>query len=112
MEPLIPRILDAVLNNPEKQERLLNDIVKKLQGDTMQGINIDFEELNDKVTGAVHSFQKELYKRLHAKGLLVTQDVMAEDEDFDLKELNKSNDYIFLMAYDQHNSESAAGTYQ
>ncbi len=104
-----PAILDAVLNNPVKREKLLNDIVNKLEQDTLQGINIDFEELNDKVTGAVHAFQKELYKRLHAKGLLVTQDVMADNEDYNLDELNACNDLIFLMAYDQHYAGSVPG---
>jgi spore germination protein YaaH len=104
-----PGILDAVLNNPVKRERLLNDIVKKIQQDTLQGINVDFEELNDKVKDAVHSFQKELYKRLHAKGCLVTQDIMAEDDAYNMRELNECNDYIFLMAYDQHYGASVPG---
>ena len=104
-----PRILDAVLNNPVKRERLINDISAKLKQYGFQGINIDFEELNDKVTGAVLSFQQELYKRLHAEGMLLTQDVMADDDDFNLKKLSECNDYIFLMAYDQHYSSSVPG---
>lgn len=104
-----PAVLDAVLNNPQKKERLLNDISNKLTQLGLQGINTDFEELNEKVTGAVHDFQKELYKRLHARGLLVTQDVMAENDDYNLKELNEYNDYIFLMAYDQYYSGSVPG---
>ncbi|HEY6064423.1 MAG TPA: glycosyl hydrolase family 18 protein, partial [Chitinophagaceae bacterium] len=104
-----PKILDATLNDPVKREHLLNDISAKLKQYGLQGINIDFEELNDKVKDAVHVFQKELYQRLHAEGMMVTQDVMADDDDFDLKELSRSNDYIFLMAYDQHYSSSVPG---
>lgn len=57
----------------------------------------------------VINFQKELYDKLHPLGLTVTQDVMANNEDFNLKELAKYNDYLFLMAYDQHYSTSVPG---
>ena len=54
-------------------------------------------------------FVKELCERLHPLGMLVTQDVMPNDEDFNVKELAKYEDYIFLMAYDQHWDESVPG---
>ena len=34
----------------------------------------DFEELQEKKNDVLVSFQKELYEKMHAKGLLVTQD--------------------------------------
>lgn len=102
-------LLSKVLRDPVKRERLLNDIVKTLQQYQLQGINIDFEEIKENSIEALHSFQKELYHRLHEKSLIVTQDVMADDEDFHLKELSESNDYIFLMAYDQHYTGSNPG---
>ncbi len=104
-----PQLLAAVLNNPAKRERLLTDVLDKILQYGLQGINIDFEELNDKVAGPAYSFQKELYKRLHKKGLLVTQNVMVDTGDDQLKKLNECNDYIFLMAYDQHYRASVPG---
>ena len=104
-----PRLLAAVLNNPVKRERLLTDLLNKIVQYGLQGINIDFEELNAKLEGSVYFFQKELYKRLHKRGLLVTQNVMADTRDEELKKLNECNDYIFLMAYDQHYSASVPG---
>ena len=104
-----PHLLAAVLKNPAKRERFLDDLLKKILQYGLQGINIDFEELNDEVTEPVHLFQKELYKRLHEKNLLVTQDVMVENDDYHLKQLNECNDYLFLMAYDQHYGGSVPG---
>ena len=103
------KLLTAVLTNKNKREKLLADIVNKLTQYGLQGINIDFEEIEEKTLGAVHSFQNELYEQLHTKGFLVTQDVMAANDDYDLKELNKANDYLFLMAYDQHYGGSTPG---
>jgi cellulose synthase/poly-beta-1,6-N-acetylglucosamine synthase-like glycosyltransferase/spore germination protein YaaH/peptidoglycan/xylan/chitin deacetylase (PgdA/CDA1 family) len=102
-------MLDRILNSPEKRKRLLNDIIRYLQQYKLQGINVDFEELKETSVVPMRKFQHELYDSLHAKGLLVTQDITPNDEDFDTKELAPYNDYLFLMAYDQHYSTSIPG---
>jgi len=102
-------LLERVLLNPAKKEQLINDLVQFLQKYKLQGINIDFEEIKETSIEAMHVFQKELYNKLHQEGFLVTQNIMPEDEDFDTKELVKYNDYIFLMAYDQHWDQSVPG---
>jgi len=102
-------LLDNVLRNPVKKEQLIDDIVKYLVQYKLQGINLDFEELKESSIEPMNEFVKELYGRLHPLGMLVTQDVMPNDEDFHIKELAKYEDYIFLMAYDQHWDESVPG---
>lgn len=104
------KLLTTVLADKTKRAKLLVDVVNKLVQYNLQGINIDFEELDGKTAALVHAFQIELYKRLHAKGMLVTQDVMVANDDYNLQELNNCNDYLFLMAYDQHYSGSVPGT--
>lgn len=104
------KLLASVLKDPQKRERFLNDIVRKLEEYKLQGVNIDFEEIQNNTVTAMHDFQKELYKRLHPKNLLVTQDIMPDDDDFHLQELNECNDYIILMAYDQHYNSSVPGS--
>ena len=40
---------------------------------------------------------------MHSQGFIVTQDIMPDDdEDYNIKELAANNDYLFLMAYDEH----------
>ncbi|MFM9911174.1 MAG: polysaccharide deacetylase family protein [Chitinophagaceae bacterium] len=102
-------IIHRILHNPVKKERLINDIVKYINRYQLHGINIDFEEFKEKGDEPIIAFQKELYERLHPMGLLVTQDIMPYNEDFNLKELSKYNDYMFLMAYDEHYSTSVPG---
>lgn len=103
------QLLTRVLKNPLKRESLINGIISKLKQYQLQGINIDFEELKNNSVDAMYVFEKELQEKLHAGSWLMTQDVMPENDDFRMKELNEFNDYIFLMAYDQHYSGSDPG---
>ncbi|HXO76781.1 MAG TPA: glycosyl hydrolase family 18 protein, partial [Puia sp.] len=98
-----------IINDPVKKERLINDVTRILQQYNFVGVNVDFEELDEKNNEKLVSFQKDLYERLHAKNLLVTQDVIPFNEDYNFKQLSKYNDYIFLMAYDQFSDASGPG---
>jgi cellulose synthase/poly-beta-1,6-N-acetylglucosamine synthase-like glycosyltransferase/spore germination protein YaaH/peptidoglycan/xylan/chitin deacetylase (PgdA/CDA1 family) len=102
-------LLDRVLRNKHKRQQLEQDVLRYLTQYQLQGINVDFEELKPSTIAPMHLFLKELYEKLHPKGYLVTQDIMPNDEDYHLKELAASNDYLFLMAYDQHWGGSVPG---
>ena len=103
-------MIHRILNNPAKKARLINDIATTLKKYRFQGINIDFEEFKENSDEPIIAFQKELYEKLHPLGLIVTQDIMASNEDFNVKELAKYNDFMFLMAYDEHYSSSVSGS--
>jgi cellulose synthase/poly-beta-1,6-N-acetylglucosamine synthase-like glycosyltransferase/spore germination protein YaaH/peptidoglycan/xylan/chitin deacetylase (PgdA/CDA1 family) len=102
-------LIHRILHDKVKRERLINDIVKKLKWYGCQGINIDFEEFKENSDEPIINFQKELYEKLHPLGYIVTQDIMPSDQDFNIKSLAQYNDYMFLMAYDQHYSSSVVG---
>lgn len=102
-------LLDKVLRSPAKKAQLINDIYSYLQNYKLQGVNIDFEELKESSIQPMQVFLKELSAKLHPGGYLITQDVLPNDEDYDVKELAKYDDYIFLMAYDQHWGQSVPG---
>ena len=98
-----------ILTDPLKKERLINDVINILQKNQFIGVNVDLEELQEKTDEPLIAFQKELYTRLHEKGLLVTQDIAPFNSDYNYEQLAKYNDYIFLMAYDQHAENSSPG---
>ena len=102
-------VVHRIITNHTKRERLINDVIKLLKTNNFQGINIDFEELVETKNEVISDFQRELYQKLHANGLLVTQDVSPFNEDYNYKELSKYNDYLFLMAYDEHSADSKPG---
>ena len=101
--------LHRIFADPVKKARLINDIVKILKQNNFAGINIDFEELQESSDEPMVSFMKDLYAKLHPLHLQVTQDVSPFNSDYNLAELSKYNDYVFLMAYDEYNSNSGPG---
>ncbi|HZZ75980.1 MAG TPA: polysaccharide deacetylase family protein, partial [Puia sp.] len=102
-------IVHRILNNPEKRERLIADIIKFLDLYKLDGINIDFEDLLESKNEVLVQFQKSLYEKMHQKGLLVSQDVQPFNQDYNFKELSEYNDYIILMAYDQFSDGTGPG---
>lgn len=103
------KLLHEILNNPVKRKNIIQQITDTLTYYKLQGINIDFEELNEKTNEPLTLFQKELYEALHPKGLLVSMDVQAMNNDYDFKKLSEYNDHIILMAYDQYSDATTAG---
>lgn len=102
-------LLHKVLSNPLKRRKIIKDLVAKLQAYQFQGINIDFEELNEGTDQNLVNFQRDIYLALHVKNLLVTQDVIPQNADYNYSQLSRYNDYLFIMAYDQNDDHSEAG---
>ena len=102
-------VVHRIINDPVKKKKLINDLVKLIKQNGFVGINIDFEELIETKNEVLTKFQKELYTRFQKEGLLVSQDVMPFNEDYDYQSLGKYNDYLFLMAYDEHSGDTKPG---
>jgi peptidoglycan-N-acetylglucosamine deacetylase len=102
-------VVHRILNSPEKRDRLISDIIKYLELYKLDGINIDFEDLQEKKNEVLVQFQKSLYEQMHAKGMLVSQDVQPFNQDYNFEELSRYNDYVILMAYDQFSDGTGPG---
>ena len=99
-----------IITSPLRRAKLIKSILAVLDRYHFNGVNIDFEDLSkEKTDENVIAFQKELYSALHANGYLVTQDIAPFNEDYNLTELAKYNDFLFLMGYDQYNATSEPG---
>lgn len=103
------KLLTKILNDTAFQSKFIQQISDTLLRYHFQGINVDFEELNETSNEPLTRFQKNLFTKLKANGLIVTMDVTPKNEDYDYKALSAYNDYIILMAYDQYNSSTVAG---
>ena len=98
-----------LLHNKALRDRYIGSLKDSLVKYNFQGVNVDFEELNEKSNEWLVGFMKDLYQVLHPMGKIVTIDVSPEDDDYDYNKLAIWSDYIVLMAYDQHYDESVPG---
>jgi cellulose synthase/poly-beta-1,6-N-acetylglucosamine synthase-like glycosyltransferase/spore germination protein YaaH/peptidoglycan/xylan/chitin deacetylase (PgdA/CDA1 family) len=103
------KLLHYILKDTIARNNFIKQISDTLSYYHLAGINVDFEELTEKTNEPLTGFQKKLYETLHAKGLLVTQDVEPKNTDYDYSKLSDYNDYIVLMAYDEYNGSTGPG---
>ena len=106
-----------VLNDYNKREELINKIVTMAISYNLDGINIDFEYMNESDKDIFSRFIIELSPRLKEYGKVLSVDVTAPDGSADWSlcynrnKIGKVADYIIFMAYDQYGiSSTSAGT--
>jgi len=101
--------INRILKSKKLRATFINSILNQLFKYKFRGIDLDLDDIKDRNTPDYIAFQQELYRVLHSRGFLVTQNVVPEDEQFDITRLQHFNDYLFIMAVDQHNDGSNAG---
>jgi len=102
--------IDHIIKTKKSRTAFINSIITQLTKYNFNGIDLDLDNILNRNTPNYIEFEKELYTTMHAKGLLVTQNVVPEDDQYDLAKLQLYNDYLFIMAIDQHDENSDAGT--
>lgn len=101
--------LVKVLNDPKKRTHLIQKITQQCQKYHFKGINIDFEDMNLNSDENLIAFMKELSETFKKNQLLVTMDIMTDNDDYNIPRLNPYVDYFVLMAYDEYSAGSDAG---
>nr|WP_321379519.1 glycosyltransferase [uncultured Bacteroides sp.] len=104
-----PEAIGRILHNEKKKKKIIQEVLNQCLKNKFVGINIDFEGLNESKNEYLLNFVKEMADAFHKEGLLVTQDIMPFNEDYDVTQLAKYNDYLFLMSYDEYSSDSDPG---
>lgn len=106
-----------ILNSYELRTKLINDIVTLAVNYELDGINIDFENMNTEDKDVFSRFIIELKPKLQEAGIKLSVDVTAPDGGSSWSECYNRNvigdvaDYIVFMAYDQYGTGSKkAGT--
>lgn len=101
-----------LLNNSDKRQEIIRNILAYAALYKLDGINLDFENIYKKDKDAYTQFVREFYPLAKEQGLFVSVDVTVPDGSdtwskcFDRKALAESVDFVCLMAYDQHWSSS------
>lgn len=110
-------ITSEILNDYNKRQELIDDIIKACVEYDLDGINVDFENMKQEDINVYSRFIIELEPRMKEIGLVLSVDVTAPDGAetwsmcFDRLVLGDVADYLIFMAYDQNGTGSKdAGT--
>lgn len=106
-----------ILNDYEKREAMIENLTDLVEEYNLDGVNVDFENMNESDKDVYSRFLIELAPRLKKIGKTLSVDVTAPDGSetwslcFDRNTIANVADYIVFMAYDQYGTSSnKAGT--
>ena len=105
-------VTSEIMNDYNKRQKLINEIVSACVKYKLDGINLDFENMKQEDKNMYSRFIIELTPRLKDMGLVVSVDVTAPDGSetwsmcFDRHVIGDVADYIVFMAYDQYGASS------
>lgn len=103
----------VILNSYTLRTNLINSIVDLANQYNLDGINIDFENMNESDKDMFSRFIIELKPKLQEAGKILSVDVTAPDGGgswsmcYNRNVIGDVADYIVFMAYDQYGSTSA-----
>ena len=106
------KVTSEIMNDYNKRQELINEIIVACVRYKLDGINIDFENMKQEDKDLYSRFIIELTPRIKDMGLVVSVDVTAPDGGetwsmcFDRHILGDVADYIVFMAYDQYGASS------
>ena len=102
--------IGKLLADDGRRSHLRDQIVRFLTAmPVYRGLSLDFESLDESSVPDYIQFIREIYGDLHAHNLRLYVNVPAAAEDAYLKQIAPIADYIVLMNYDQHETESDPG---
>lgn len=100
------------LNNTDSRDNAIRQLLSYAALYDLDGINIDFENINIEDKDALTQFVRELTPLLKEQGLVVSIDIGVPDGSenyslcYDREALGEIVDYVMVMTYDQHWSTS------
>ncbi|OZB99124.1 hypothetical protein CJP46_05015 [Paenibacillus sp. XY044] len=105
--PKDPELVSRLVSTKEGREKHIAEIEALLDQYAFQGVEIDYERIQDKDWGHMTAFYRELYERLQAKGksLRIVLESRAPVETLTLPE---GPEYV-MMAYNLYGTHSGPG---
>lgn len=101
--------IGRILGDPVRRKVLINRVASQCLKYHFKGINIDFEDLNLDSDQVLIDFMADLSSVFRQNNLLISMDVMTDNDDYNIKKLDPYVDYFVLMAYDEYSADSDYG---
>ncbi len=93
-----------ILSSAENRQRCVSQLVNIVLTNNIDGINIDFEDIEEEYAPAYVQFLRELVQSAHASGIVVSVDnyVPGYTDHYRRDAQNDIVDYVIMMGYDEH----------
>ncbi len=101
---------DTILRNADTRAYVIDQIIGYVRLYNLDGINIDFEAVPARNAEYFIQFLRELYPKMKAEGAVLSVDTYVPSEwsmYYNRKAIGESADYLCVMTYDEHTSQSA-----
>jgi peptidoglycan-N-acetylglucosamine deacetylase len=102
--------IGTMLASAEFRQQNIHSLLKFVQSNHFAGINIDFENLAPTSQLDLVAFMRELHDLFAPLKLEVSQSIPFNNPSIDYRTLAQFNDYLILMAYDEHATSQAVGS--
>ena len=111
-----PELTRRVLNTPEIRERLISNIYNLIKTKNYAGVNIDFERIRESERDLYSGFLRSLSERLRPEGYFTSVAIPPKTSDnipwlkgYDYGGIGAAVDFVFIMAYDWHETSTPPG---
>ncbi|MBX7169368.1 MAG: glycosyltransferase [Pyrinomonadaceae bacterium] len=104
-----PQILSKAIETEQSRQNLINNLLNTVTANKWGGVTIDLEEVPSGTQSNLYKFMEELHSKFSENGLMVAQAVPFNNPDWNYKAYAEVNDFLMLMAYDQHWETSNPG---
>ncbi|MBO0798975.1 MAG: hypothetical protein J2P31_09130, partial [Blastocatellia bacterium] len=105
----VPALVHA-LENEASRQKVISAIARLIADNNWNGICVDFELVPTDAQRNLLLFMRELHALFRQRGLMVMEAVPFDDPDWNYRAHAEANDYLLLMAYDEHWAESKPGS--
>lgn len=102
-------ILTHSIETETGRRTLINSLLAVIDQYKFGGLTIDIEEVPPTSQPNLFRFMEELHAEFQQRGLILAEAVPFDNPEWNYKAYANVNDYLMLMAYDQHWSTGAAG---
>lgn len=103
-------MLARAVGDENSRQALVNALSHFVEQNKFAGIGIDFEETLPETQPNLLRFMQELYAAFKPRGWIVVQAVPFDDEAWKYRDYAAANDYLMLMAYDEHYASKDFGS--
>jgi len=102
-------LVDAILNNTQAQDTLINNMIQTMRAKGYYGVNIDFERISPENAERYNDFLRRVVKALHPLGFVVSTALAPKTSAFqtgawhgahDYKAHGEIVDFVIIMTYE------------